>query len=346
MGVVDCDRWCGLVQPALAADGASHRRRTADSLWWRKHEVDRVKFELSGLDSYDDENLKAELRRVASLLGNAPMTRKAFDAVAKASSSAVVRRFGTWAEALQAAGLPGKYSGRTVSERMRLQPAKGMTDAELIEDLQRVAGQLGSRTLSRAQFDQLGRVSTSAIERRFGPWKAGLDAAGLTTTAHGRRHSIQDYYENMLAVWTHNGRQPIHREMDLPPSTITSEAYEARFGSWRKALRSFVDQMNQEAAAEDETDTNAAGQGTATTSGDRTAQDGSCRVRTVPIGVRYKVLSRDSFRCVLCGASPAIEPGCRLHVDHVVPWSKGGASQIGNLRTLCEKCNLGRGNSK
>lgn len=63
--------------------------------------------------------------------------------------------------------------------------------------------------------------------------------------------------------------------------------------------------------------------------------------RLVTKALRYQVLQRDGFRCVLCGASAA--DGVRLHVDHVVPVSRGGKTEMGNLRTLCEACNLGKG---
>lgn len=64
--------------------------------------------------------------------------------------------------------------------------------------------------------------------------------------------------------------------------------------------------------------------------------------RAISAGVRYRVLERDDGRCVLCGASAA--DGARLHVDHIQPWSGGGPSVMGNLQTLCERCNLGKGN--
>lgn len=302
-----------------------------------------MKFELDGLDSYDQDSLKDELRRVASLIIDKPMTRSEFDKMAKVHSGTIVRRFGTWENALREAGLLSRYSGRAVSERMRLQPAKGISNAELINDLRRVVDILGSRTLSRAQFDKLGHVSSSAIERRFGSWKDGLKAAGILLTAHGRRHSADDYFENLLSVWTHLGRQPTNSEMDLPPSRITAGAYEAKFGSWRKALRSFVDNMNagEGVVVRKQMDVVHANPSLIAAAG-RT--HGLLRVRTIPIGLRYKVLSRDSFRCVLCGSSPATVANCRLHVDHIVPWSNGGKSEIDNLRTLCEICNLGRGN--
>ena len=61
-------------------------------------------------------------------------------------------------------------------------------------------------------------------------------------------------------------------------------------------------------------------------------------------GERYRILARDRFRCVLCGNSPSHDPSCVLHVDHVVPYSRGGKTAADNLRTLCAECNWGRGN--
>lgn len=66
--------------------------------------------------------------------------------------------------------------------------------------------------------------------------------------------------------------------------------------------------------------------------------------RSISQRLRYKVLSRDNFKCCACGASPAKDPSVELHVDHIVPWSKGGETTIDNLQTLCSKCNLGKSN--
>lgn len=57
--------------------------------------------------------------------------------------------------------------------------------------------------------------------------------------------------------------------------------------------------------------------------------------------LRYEVMRRDGFRCQLCGATQA--DGYKLHVDHILPVSKGGKTEICNLRTLCERCNMGKG---
>lgn len=57
-------------------------------------------------------------------------------------------------------------------------------------------------------------------------------------------------------------------------------------------------------------------------------------------GLRYDILRRDGFRCVLCGRSA--KDGVELEVDHIIPISKGGRSVPENLRTLCKDCNRGK----
>ncbi len=56
--------------------------------------------------------------------------------------------------------------------------------------------------------------------------------------------------------------------------------------------------------------------------------------------LRYQVLRRDGHRCRCCGSSVAT--GSVLHVDHIVPVSRGGETNIRNLQTLCSCCNFGK----
>lgn len=64
--------------------------------------------------------------------------------------------------------------------------------------------------------------------------------------------------------------------------------------------------------------------------------------RDINLRLRFKVMQRDHFKCCFCGASPAKDSSVVLHVDHIIPWSKGGETVIDNLQTLCSKCNLGK----
>jgi len=55
--------------------------------------------------------------------------------------------------------------------------------------------------------------------------------------------------------------------------------------------------------------------------------------------MRFKVMTRDNFKCCACGASPTKDPSVELYVDHITPWAKGGETVLENLQTLCSKCN-------
>ena len=61
----------------------------------------------------------------------------------------------------------------------------------------------------------------------------------------------------------------------------------------------------------------------------------------VPNTIRYEVLKRDGSRCVLSGVSAK---AAVMHVDHIVPRSKGGSNAMENLQTLCGQCNNGKSN--
>ena len=61
---------------------------------------------------------------------------------------------------------------------------------------------------------------------------------------------------------------------------------------------------------------------------------------------RWRVLERDKSTCQKCFITEeeCKEKGITLHVDHIVPRSKGGSSSdLDNLQTLCSRCNLGKG---
>lgn len=58
--------------------------------------------------------------------------------------------------------------------------------------------------------------------------------------------------------------------------------------------------------------------------------------------IRWQVFERDDFRCVACGAT-ALD-GAILHIDHILPRSKGGTDTMENYQTLCQTCNIGKSN--
>jgi diadenosine tetraphosphate (Ap4A) HIT family hydrolase/5-methylcytosine-specific restriction endonuclease McrA len=54
---------------------------------------------------------------------------------------------------------------------------------------------------------------------------------------------------------------------------------------------------------------------------------------------RYNVLKRAKYRCELCGAH---ETQVALHVDHIMPRSKGGPDDLSNFQALCQTCNTNK----
>jgi hypothetical protein len=58
----------------------------------------------------------------------------------------------------------------------------------------------------------------------------------------------------------------------------------------------------------------------------------------IPGHLRRRVLARDGNACRYCGNMDG-----PFHMDHVMPVSKGGPTNQGNLVTACETCNLRKG---
>ena len=55
----------------------------------------------------------------------------------------------------------------------------------------------------------------------------------------------------------------------------------------------------------------------------------------IPTHVKREVWKRDKGRCVQCGSTN------NLHFEHIIPYSKGGSSQVAeNIQLLCACHNL------
>lgn len=58
--------------------------------------------------------------------------------------------------------------------------------------------------------------------------------------------------------------------------------------------------------------------------------------------LRNRIKERDNYTCQICGKYMPDEVG--LHIDHIIPISKGGKTVEQNLQVLCDKCNLRKSN--
>ncbi len=216
--------------------------------------------------------------------------------------------------------------------------ARGLSDQELLDDLRRVARDLGRDTVTIAEYTQYGLGHASTLQRRFGSWFTALGKAELQPSRSRIGISDEELFENLRTAWMALGRQPSYSEIKAPLSQYSAGTYENRFDSWSRALQQFIDWANREEPSDSE---DAAA--SSTPSPNQRLQARRTK-REISERLRFRILLRDGFRCGTCGASPLEKAGTELHVDHVVPWSKGGETVPENLATKCSRCNLGKGN--
>lgn len=203
-----------------------------------------------------------------------------------------------------------------------------VSNEKLLEDLVRVSKIIGSPKITIDVYDSYGKYNSSTVSRHFGTWNKALELSGLQ--ASNKYYTVQELYDNLAEIWLKLGRQPTRRDLSTAQSPISYKAYERKFGKWSTALKSFVEYYNSGSELSSDVIPNEP-----QTSVHKTSRD-------INLRLRFLVMRRDNFRCCICGASPANDPSVILHVDHIIPWAKGGETVVDNLQTLCSKCNLGK----
>ena len=210
----------------------------------------------------------------------------------------------------------------------------------MIADLKRVANIVNVDSPTQEHYNRHGMYHSVTLCRKYGSWNKVLSFAGMELNL---RHNISDeeMFEEIERIWIILGKQPTATDIKSGISKYSLASYVRRFGGWRKALEAFVDFINSDT-------TTLTGEGAE----NKNTQTVTCSLsenneyhktpRDINLRLRFKVLQRDNFKCCACGASPAKDPAVELHVDHIMPWAKGGETVFENLQTLCSKCNLGK----
>ena len=289
-----------------------------------------MKFELNEYHrNVSDEELIADVKLVAEKLGKNTLNAEEYPLYGKYHSSTMIRRFGSWKKVLDLASLETRGHNFKYA----------FSDEDVVADLKRVADILNKETPTRREYSLYGECHGETLSRRYGSWNNVLKLAGMKVNLN-RNSSNEEMFEEIERIWVMLGRQPTATDINKGISKYSLSSYARRFGGWRNALEAFVSYINSDDPPQEKNNT--------VEKDEKAVPDAAPEAfvhkttRDINLRLRFKVFLRDHFKCCACGASPAKDPAVVLHVDHIVPWSKGGETVLENLQTLCSKCNLGK----
>lgn len=299
-----------------------------------------------------ERDLLDDLRRTARKLGTSYISNKDYAIHGRYNPSTYVRRFGGWNAALIKAGLRIK--------RLRHIPAQSLMD-----NLKRVWDTLGRQPLYNEMVKPLSAFYVTVYVHRYGTWNKALDEFIKWSRKQKLACSRQVKKQK-------NKNTPSSRAVACLPQ---AGGMEAKTNANNAAL-TFVSpdgrKQKQKLNAQQKNKKNknctssraCRGMGSlhdyshiALTEAEQRLKKWNHQwvgkgngkrnknkngYKTITKGMRYDILKRDNFKCVLCGRSPANDPKIILHIDHIIPKSRGGDNKPVNLQTLCSDCNWGK----
>jgi 5-methylcytosine-specific restriction endonuclease McrA len=235
----------------------------------------------------------------------------------------------------------------------------GISREGILNELERVAEHYNYNYFRRKDFDKIADIHSATVERCFdGSWSDAMLALRKRlkqknkdiVLSHRRKYSEKEMFEEMERIWRLVGHRPSRNEWTANRPKISYDTLYRHFGGWTKACLGFIEYKSGRTiiAAKEEIAENRSVQNHATSIRNKIPRTKKKveKTRTIPLNIRLKVFSRDNFRCVFCGKSPATDVGTKLHIDHIVPFSRGGTNILKNLQTLCEECNIGKSNKQ
>jgi HNH endonuclease len=184
------------------------------------------------------------------------------------------------------------------------------------------------RNYSQREWDAwpMRPCTGQALRNRYGSWPAVLRVAGMPWPRM-YRYSPEELVRRLEEVWRVRG---------FPPGEDSMR----RFG--RVSVWPYVEHWGSLGAAREQLSLFQRG---LISREEMLKKRGRKKRERIPPAMRYEVLKRDGFRCVLCGANPKDDPKVKLQVDHINPVANEGETVPENLQTTCERCNCGKRDS-
>lgn len=177
---------------------------------------DRGGFEIS------NEELLDELNRLANSLEKTPSIKE-MDEMGKYSGTTYRTRFGTWNEAVLAAGLEPNAEEYNLS------------DTDLMESLKEFALKLG-HTPTQKEMRQEGPHASSTYVTRFGTWNEAVQEAGLEPNIQHSKLSDEDLLNELKRVTEIFGKIPTQGQFE-EESDISISTYYNHFDAWEVAIK-------------------------------------------------------------------------------------------------------------
>jgi hypothetical protein len=166
-----------------------------------------------------DEELIADLRRVGELVDGTP-TQKQYGTHGSHSYSTLIHRFGSWNDAIIAAGYePNRHDNAS--------------EEDLISDLRQVATDLDDIPTAH-QYDEHGKYSLGLLTGEFGSYNNALETAGFDVR-HPRNIPAEELLTDLAEVADTLGETPYGYQYNKN-GTYHADTLRARFGSYNAAL--------------------------------------------------------------------------------------------------------------
>lgn len=167
-----------------------------------------------------NQDLIDDLRQLAEQLGAAP-TLNEYRENGDYGAQTLYDRFGSWNEALEAAG----YDSR--------EPNSKISKEDLIDELRTLAEEL-DQSPTREQMNNQGKHWGSTYIDRFGNWSSALEAANLEPRKNPEP-SREELIEELRNLGKRLDKRPTEKEM-ASDGNYAPRTYHRNFESWNNAL--------------------------------------------------------------------------------------------------------------
>lgn len=206
--------------------------------------------------------------------------------------------------------------------------------ADLVDSLKRYSQVHGDPRFGMRDYDSWGDrlASSDTIRRYFETWGKALQAAGMRTV-RGHKIDPRAMVEAFKTCWRQRKSVPSVKQLEV---FLEKGNYPFRYKSYLNfwgglgKLAELVVEFERGDIAESQLC--------------KRQKSRAVLGRSISLKLRHTVLQRDGHRCVKCGADPRQDKSVRLEVDHIIPVSRGGSSEMSNLQTACFACNQGKKN--